>query len=401
MADLSAEQVKQILANRPPETSPEEIIQGLMDQGHNLLHPAPMTPAQAGLEVPKKALGAALFPLRAAMRPRQALGELQAGQEFIGESLKQTAEQAVRHPLGPGVGGLIGVPALAGQIALAPEGPLETAASLATGLAPGPGKLIKAAKNPKLLRFASQSLSATTGLREVEISKALRNLSEFADARPLEAVIKEYVEKIPGLKGVADSIFERTGSIPTSISDYAAARDYSSRFLKNKEFTDNPIMFNEVKQQALNLVQATNKVLGSKEFLNNKAALRLLLKEKDDAIKLLDQVLPGFQAKNRELGFSFLSEAFNSLAPLNKNKSVSVLRSLLAGRNIGVGLTKLAAGDIIGASANLGAAAISSPRLVKAGLKTIEFLGKERKFPSLSGLFRKAKKPISKELIVK
>lgn len=99
MADLAPEQVAQIIQNRPQGVSPEEIIQHLMDSGHNLIPPAdPRLSHENGIQE---------------VTPLEHLGEAfgAAGQGYRNISQLAANAGATAGPVGKAAAYGVGVPA--------------------------------------------------------------------------------------------------------------------------------------------------------------------------------------------------------------------------------------------------------------------------------------------------
>lgn len=110
MADIKASQVKQLIDNRPQGIQPQEIIQHLMDQGHNLLPPMPneINPEGPGVEngVQSLPLGFTTSEINQGLRSSAVPIKLQ-GLAKISSGLPETTNEMVTQAVLMGAGEML------------------------------------------------------------------------------------------------------------------------------------------------------------------------------------------------------------------------------------------------------------------------------------------------------
>lgn len=256
------------------------------------------------------------------------------------------------------------------------------------------GQTVKLPKSGKEAQTLAQSYRSLGAIPERTTQAVLKRIEQgfnpLTKAKPLEEATANYVKSIPGLKNVTESLHESLGKSVPTLGDYGKFLDET--IAKAGEGTANP-------QDILNGIQATNKILGHKEFAKDPDIVRGLLQRKNNLIDLLDQAFPNFKQANQALRDAHLRNEFDTFFPRNKNMSVNQLRGFLTtASNIATGTAAALTGNVAPLAGSMALTATQSPKVLGGLLSARATLGQEIALPSLYGLAAKGAKGTGKSL---
>lgn len=366
-----------------PEQQPTIPFRGLPpDQGR-------LTPEGTTLSGLFPELGGFETPAEVSRRARGSLFE-------IGGEAAETLGQAGFPKIGVAAGV---IPTFVG--AQLPESGLQLGIEVLTlGGARFVGKAIQLAKTPTARKFIAQLVKATSVVPERTVLEVLKNPKILSGTETTANALKNYVRSLSAGKEKVISASEfiaKRKKVPIP-KDADFEKLLGESLEKLRAGTATP-------QDALNAHQSITRILGSREFRKT-ADLREILATKEEILNLLDQTFPKFKKANRRVREAYIREEFNSFLPLNKNLSPNALRSLIAMRNVSIGVLALSGGDPrVGATLLAGAIAMSPKAaglIIKLGSK-FGPLGKEvglgpfGKKINLGGLFTGAKATAAKK----
>lgn len=299
------------------------------------------------------------------MGPLNQLGSslLQKGAQGIANTAGQSSNAGIR-----GLGAIAGSTMLGGAEALAPQTKLGQATMLAAPFAMGAASGISgASKALANNETAAQALQTSMGGIERNTQAVLNDPGMLARAKPIEDASENYASKIPGLQGLVDYIKTKYGENVPAFSDFKKVLNESKANIANGTGGT---------QDALNQVQSVNAILKHKDFDKSPQTVRSLMQDREQGIGLLEQTNPGFADANKDLREAHLADFFQNWLPQNKSGTPSVLRGSMAAMNVAKGIAEIGTGSPVQGVTRLGAAALSSPKMVGLGLRGLSALGK-------------------------
>jgi len=216
------------------------------------------------------------------------------------------------------------------------------------------GKAFKLSK-PGLVKLGSQLIRSTSAVPEKYGKAVLENPRILTEAPTLRAASTMYRQAVQGMAGAREFLEKQTGDMLFSTSDAVKMVNDA-----NGKIAAGTLGLQEAlasRQAASNLLMAAK--MGNPEQRVNKAAL---LEFKDQADDLLEKGLPGFKNATRDYFEANARDAFQSIAPQNRNMGANALRSLGAFATMG-------AGALLHAPIILAGAVPFSPKMTGWGIR--------------------------------
>lgn len=304
-------------------------------------------------------------------------GKFMGRPEELGKALGETAKTAAE--VGGPLGYAVGVPATMGQVALAPETPVEKAASLATlALPPVTSLGVMGAKSKAAKGMLAGKLNLADRIGKFDAKRLANDPDMVNRALPFEEAKQVYAQTVNklGLRSgtsIIDDLFGGKASTTTGQMVRYADRVYSR--LK----TPKPGDILPTAQEMLYARQAYAQALKKKYSKNAPGVLTEfddIQASKNQAFidGNLDRIHPELKEARKVYSEAATVDKLNHFFPQNVGGGANQLR-----------LTALAAGAMAGPAglATTGGAALAqSPLVSKLGLKALGLAGREAKFGS-------------------
>jgi len=199
----------------------------------------------------------------------------------LGDVAQGAADTAANstNPLQRGMAKLLGPAALIGQMSV-PTTDMQVAGAVAAPKVLGAiGEGVNAFKNPETQKLMAEAAQASAAIPQRTTMAVLKDPDILSRAKSIADATSDYIKTIPGLQNVSEYMKTVMGKHVPTLSDFTAiVDDVGSRLgLSAESLAQHPELA-PTSQEAMNVIQATNKILGHKEFPYDADIVRNLLK---------------------------------------------------------------------------------------------------------------------------